>query len=97
MWILFKVPCPTPDGRSARDLYEYRVTRIDDAMRASARRHGCRFHRAWYSDDDSTFYALAYWQTREGAHAFFEEWDIQDEPGETYVELKGDVGLVPLP
>jgi hypothetical protein len=36
MWILFHVPCPTPDGRSARDLYEWRVTRIDDAMQASA-------------------------------------------------------------
>jgi hypothetical protein len=97
MWILFKVPCPTPDGRSAHDLYQYRVTRIDDAMKASARRHGCQFHRAWYSDDDSTFYALAFWESRHGAQEFFEEWDIQDEPGETYIELKGDVGLVPLP
>jgi hypothetical protein len=40
MWVLFTVPCPTPDGRSARDLYQVRVTRIDDAMRTSARELG---------------------------------------------------------
>ena len=97
MWILFKVPCPTPDGRTAYDLYERRLNWIHDDMRSSARRHGCQFHRAWYSDDDSTFYALALWDTLEGAREFFKEWDIDDEPGETYVELKGDVGLVPLP
>ena len=22
MWVLFTAPCPTPDGQSARDLYE---------------------------------------------------------------------------
>jgi hypothetical protein len=37
VWVLFTAPSPTPDGRSARDLYEKRVTWIDDAMRASAR------------------------------------------------------------
>ena len=37
MWVLFKVPCPTPDGRTARDLYEKRLTWITDDMRASAR------------------------------------------------------------
>jgi len=45
MWVLFKVPCPTPDGRTARDLYEKRLTWITDDMRASARELGCRFHR----------------------------------------------------
>ncbi len=97
MWILFVVPCPTPDGRSARDLYERRVTWISDEMRASAREHGCRFHRAWYAEDGSAFYAVAEWDTREGASAFFREWDIRDEPGELAVRLVGDVGLVPLP
>ena len=96
MWVLFQVPCPTPDGRTAQDLYERRVTWIDDAMRASARDHGCTFHRAWHAADGSAFYALAHWRTREGASAFFEEWQIDAEPGETGVRLEGDVGLVPL-
>jgi hypothetical protein len=97
MWILFVVPCPTPDGRSARDLYEKRVLGISNEMRASARGHGCRFHRAWYAQDGSAFYAVADWETAEGASAFFEEWQIEDEPGEVAVRLEGDIGLVPLP
>lgn len=97
MWVLFHVPCPTPDGRSAQDLYEARVTGITSEMQASARAHGCRFHRAWYAADGSAFYAVAEWETREGARAFFEEWEIDDEPGEVAVVLEGDVGLVPLP
>lgn len=97
MWILFAVPCPTPDGRSAGDLYEKRVRWISDEMRASARSHGCRFHRAWHAADGSAFYALANWDTREGATAFFEEWGIEDEPGEVAVVLEGDIGLVPDP
>ena len=32
MWILFNVPCPTPDGRSAKDLYERRLTWISPEM-----------------------------------------------------------------
>jgi hypothetical protein len=96
-WILFRVPCPTPDGRTARDLYERRVTWIDDDMRASARSHGCRFHRAWYAADGSAFYAVAFWESREGAGAFFEEWQIDAEPGEEAIVLEGDVGLVPEP
>jgi hypothetical protein len=67
MWVLFTVPCPTPDGRTARDLYERRLTWIDGAMRASAREHGCTFHRAWAASDGSAFYALAHWHSREGA------------------------------
>ena len=97
MWILFSVPCPTPDGRTARDLYQDRVVRITDEMRASAVGHGCRFHRAWYSSDESAFYALANWDSREGASLFFEEWEINDEPGEVAVVLEGDIGLVPAP
>jgi hypothetical protein len=96
MWVLFAVPCPTPDGRSAQDLYEKRVSWIDDAMRASARDHGCTFHRAWYAADGSAFYAIARWRTREGAGAFFEQWQIDAEPGEVAIRLEGDVGLVPL-
>jgi hypothetical protein len=96
MWILFQVPCPTPDGRTAADLYQYRVDVITPQMQESARAHGCTFHQAWYAADGSTFYALAEWATREGASAFFEEWDIQDEPGEIAVRLEGDIGLVPL-
>ena len=96
MWILFHVPCPTPDGRTAQDLYQYRVDHITPQMRASARGHGCTFHQAWYAEDGSAFYALAQWETREGASAFFTEWDIQDEPGEVAVRLDGQVGLVPL-
>jgi hypothetical protein len=96
VWVLFHVPCPTPDGRSARDLYQYRVDRIDAAMSASAREHGCTFHRAWHTADGSAFYAVAHWQTREGAQAFFDEWEIHDEPGEVAIVLEGDVGLIPL-
>jgi hypothetical protein len=29
MWLLFHVPCPTPDGRSARDLHERRLPQGD--------------------------------------------------------------------
>jgi hypothetical protein len=96
MWMLFYVPCPTSDGQTAQDLYQKRVDGITAAMRASAEGHGCRFHRAWYAADGSAFYALAEWATREGASAFFTEWDIQDEPGEVMIRLEGDVGLVPL-
>lgn len=64
-------------------------------MRQSAVGYGCRFHRAWHASDGSAFYALALWDTREGARAFFEEWDIEDEPGEVAILLEGDVGLVP--
>lgn len=56
-----------------------------------------RCHRAWYAEDDSAFYALAEWETREGARGFFEEWQIDDEPGETATVLLGDVGLAPFP
>jgi hypothetical protein len=97
MWVLFVVPCPTPDGQSAEDLYRKRETWITDPMRASAREHGCRFHRAWYAEDGSAFYAVAKWDSSDGANAFFEEWDIRDEPGEYAVHLLGDEGLVPEP
>jgi hypothetical protein len=97
MWMLFMVPTPTPDGRTAEDLYRRRLTWITDAMRADARQLGCRFHRAWYTEDGTAFYALANWDSREGARAFFERWDIRDEPGEVAITLLGDVGLVPEP
>ena len=97
MWILFRVPTPTPDGRTAQDLYERRVDWISPEMRASAREHGCRFHRAWHAQDGSAFYALAWWDSREGATTFFELWEIDAEPGEEAIFLEGDVGLVPLP
>ena len=97
MWVLFQVACPTADGRTARDLYEKRVRGIDDGMRASAVELGCTFHRAWYASDGSAFYALAHWQTRDGARGFFERWEIDDEPGEVAISLEGDVGLVPVP
>ena len=97
MWVLFQVPCPTPDGQTAEDLYQKRVRMITPEMRADAVDRGCRFHRAWYSNDGAAFYAVAEWATRDGAQGFFNAWDIQDEPGETAVYLEGDVGLVPLP
>ncbi len=97
MWVLFSVPCPTPDGRTAQDLYESRVQRISPQMQASARAHGCGFHQAWYAADGSAFYALAEWTSAEGANAFYTEWDIADEPGEIAIRLDGQVGLVPLP
>jgi hypothetical protein len=97
MWVLFQVPCPTPDGRTARDLYEDRVERISPAMQASSAIHGCTFHRAWYAKDGSAFYAVASWESTEGASAFFEEWQIDEEPGEVAIILEGDVGLVPVP
>ena len=97
MWVLFMVPCPTPDGRTAEDLYRWRVDRITPDMQASAREHGCTFHRAWHSEDGSAFYALAEWESREGATDFFEQWEIHDEPGEVAIRLMGDVGLIPEP
>lgn len=97
MWILFTVPCPTPDGQTAEDLYQKRVTRISPEMQVSARELGCRFHRAWYAQDGSTFYALANWPSPEKANQFFRKWEIADEPGEVAVVLLGDVGLVPEP
>ena len=97
-WVLFRVPTPTPTrGETARDLFEKRVTWITDAMRESARSHGCRFHRCWYADDGSAFYAIACWETRIGASTFYSEWEIADEEGEETIILNGDLGLVPVP
>jgi hypothetical protein len=93
--VLFRVPCPTPDGRTAQDLYEKRVRWITDDMRADARAHGCRFHRAWYASDGHAFYALAIWETRERAREFYRSWSITDEPGEESIYLEGDIGLAP--
>ena len=97
MWILFQVPCPTPNGISADELLQKRVDRISPAMQASARKYGCHFHRAWVAADRSAFYAVACWETREGATQFFTEWNIEDEPGEVAIVLEGDIGLVPNP
>lgn len=94
--ILYRVPCPTPDGRSAQDLYEKRVRGFTAEMRASARAYGCRFHRAWYAADGHALYAIAIWETREGAREFSElhmRRFVRDEPWETVI-LEGDVGLV---
>ena len=96
MWILFYVPCPTPDGRTAQDLYDKRVRMITPDMQASAVSHGCRFHQAWHAADGTAFYALAQWDSRDGARAFFNEWEIEAEPGEVGVPLEGDVGLRPF-
>jgi hypothetical protein len=96
IWVLFRVPTPTPDGRTARDLYQARVDGITDEMRASAVERGCTFHRAWYAADGSAFYAIAHWSSRAGANAFYESWNIVDEPGEEGWRLEGDIGLVPL-
>jgi hypothetical protein len=96
MWVLFRAPCPTPDGQTAQELYEKRLTWISEEMRSSARDLGCTFHRAWHASDGSAFYALAHWRTPEGARTFFERWQIGDEPGEVAIMLEGDVGLVPL-
>ncbi len=49
------------------------------------------------AEDGSAFYALAQSGSREGARAFFTQWQIDAEPGETATLLEGDVGLVPLP
>jgi hypothetical protein len=97
MWVLFMVPCPTPDGQTAEDLYRKRLDWISPEMQASARELGCRFHRAWYAQDGSAFYAAACWDSRDGASEFFRRWDISDEPGEVAIRLEGDVGLVPEP
>jgi hypothetical protein len=97
MWLMFRVPCPTPDGQTAEALYQKRVRGITAEMQASSVGHGCRFHRAWHTSDGSEFIALALWDSAEGASAFFEEWEIEDEPGEVAVRLLGDVGLVPNP
>jgi len=36
-WILFHVPCPTPDGQTARDLYQKRLQNNSAERQASAR------------------------------------------------------------
>jgi len=97
VWVMFMVPCPTPDGQTAEDLYRKRVVAITPEMQASARELGCTFHRAWYAQDGSAFYAVACWRSREDASEFFRRWDIADEPGEVAIRLEGDVGLVPHP
>ena len=66
-------------------------------MQSSARDHGCRFHRAFAAADGSAFYAVACWETTEGANTFFTLWNIDDELGEVAIRLIGDVGLVPEP
>ena len=40
---------------------------------------------------------VADWETAEGANAIFDEWQIDDGPGEVAYRLEGDIGLVPLP
>lgn len=97
MWIMFKVPCPTPSGLTAEELYRKRLTWITPEMQADARALGCRFHRAWYAEDGSAFYALANWESRAAASTFFERWEIDAEEGEVGIVLEGDVGLVPEP
>jgi len=94
--ILYRVPCPTPDGRSAQDLYEKRVHGFTDEMRAAARALGCRFHRAWYARDGHALYAIAIWETPELAREFSQlhmKGFVSDELWETIV-LEGDTGLV---
>lgn len=91
--VLFRVPCPTPDGQSAADLYQKRVGWITDEMRSDARAHGCRYHRAWHAADGHAFYAIAIWESREGARDFYRNWRIADEPGEEAIYLEGDIGL----
>lgn len=97
IWMLFSVPCPTPGGATAVELLRKRVQGITPEMQQSARSHGCRFHRAWAAADGSAFHAIACWETREGAGAFYREWRIEDEEGEVATVLEGDVGLVPEP
>jgi hypothetical protein len=97
VWLMFTVPCPTPSGATADDLLRTRIELISPEMQASAREHGCRFHRLWVAADRSAFYAVACWETREGAREFYRTWDIQDEEGEVTTLLDGDVGLVPEP
>lgn len=96
-WVMFRVPCPTPDGQTAEDLYLKREIGISPEMQASAVSHGCRFHRAWHTEDGAEFIAIAAWESRQQGRAFYQEWGIEDEPGEVAVPLLGDVGLVPLP
>jgi hypothetical protein len=95
-WVIFHVPTPTPDGQTARDLYEKRVRWFSWEMMESARKHGCRFRCAFTAADGSAFWAIACWETREGGRAFYEQWDVEEEPGEVAIRLEGDVGLVPL-
>lgn len=95
--MLFTVPCPTPAGLSADDLLAKRVEGITGEMQASASAHGCLFHRAWVAADRTAFHALACWESREGARAFYEQWSIEAEEGEVATLLEGDVGLVPKP
>ena len=96
-WYLFRVPTPTADGETGQDLYEKRVAWFTPEMLESAVEHGCRFHRAWYARDGSAFYALALWETKEGANEFYGQWEIGKELGEEVIPLEGDLGLVPLP
>lgn len=97
MWTLLSVPCPTPDGQTAEDLYRKRAEGITEGMQASAERLGCRFHRVWYTGDGSALYTLTLWDTEEAARTFSEEWQVAGEPGEVEIRLEGSAGLVPRP
>jgi hypothetical protein len=69
-----------------------------DRRRDAGERARPRLHLSppWAASDGLAFYALAHWRTREGARAFFQQWEIDTEPGEIAIDLEGDVGLVPL-
>jgi hypothetical protein len=98
MWMLFYVPCPTPDGHTAENLYQKRRNLLTPELKADAREHGCHFHRIWHAKDGFAFYALVEWESQASAWAFYKKWDMQqDEPGEKVTFLEGDDGLVPLP
>jgi hypothetical protein len=97
MWMLFYVPCPTPDGQTAEQLYRKRVTSLTPEMRADAKAHGCSFHRVWFAKDGSAFYGLAEWASLEQEAAFYKRWNVKHDIGDTTILLDGDLGLVPLP
>lgn len=55
------------------------------------------FTQAWFTADGFEFVAIALWDNLDKAYTFFEQWDIEDQPGEIAARLPGNVGLVPEP
>lgn len=57
----------------------------------SAEELGCGFHRAWYTDGGD-FFALAQWESREGAQRFYDTRQIVRRSDQTRASALGRTG-----
>ena len=97
MWIQFYVPCPTPDGRRhatcTRPAWTASLLRCRPVPQNTA---AASTERGTQATVPGSMHLRRGRRARALA-AFFNEWNIEDEPGEVAVILEGDVGLVPVP